>query len=94
MSRPVAPDLDDNPRIPASWSREDLARELRKERRRCAEEITESRKLKAALEPLAAIAQIYDERVYPPDSDSQLVSVCLGDLRKALAALTQATAKP
>ena len=50
--------------------------------------------LLAALEPLAAIARIYDAQVYPPDSDSQLVSVCLGDLRKALAAITQATVKP
>jgi hypothetical protein len=48
-ARPVAPDLDDNPRIPAEWSREEIARELRAQRRRNAEEKTENRNLRAKL---------------------------------------------
>lgn len=54
MSRPVDPDLDDNPRIPAEWSREEIARELRAERRRKAEEKTANRRLRAAVKPLVA----------------------------------------
>jgi hypothetical protein len=43
--KPIDPDLDDNPRIPAHLSREDVCRMLRDERRRLAEENTENRRL-------------------------------------------------
>jgi hypothetical protein len=60
MNRPIDTDLDDNPRIPASWSREKIASELRAERRRCAEVITENRKLKLEI-----------ARIIVPDDDGK-----------------------
>lgn len=47
--RVVDADIDDNPRIPESWSREDVARELRAARRRCSEIQTENRRIKLEL---------------------------------------------
>lgn len=68
MNRPIDPDIDDNPRIPPSWSWQDIAAELRKERRRYAEERTENRKLRAALQEIAK-QKILDEVEDPVCAD-------------------------
>lgn len=56
MNRPIAPDLDDNPRIPAEWGRTEVVKELQKERRRCAEEITENRRLRQSFDTATRLA--------------------------------------
>jgi hypothetical protein len=43
--------------------------------------------LRDALKPFGKIAAKYDQRVYPADTDSQGVSVSLGDCRRALLAM-------
>ena len=53
--------------------------------------MTAAPSLLAALRPLAALAREYDERVYPDDRDTQGVSVPLGVLRQARAAIEEAT---
>lgn len=51
---PIDPDLDHNPRIPASWSRETVVAELQFTRTRLAETLTENRRLKARLKQASA----------------------------------------
>ena len=43
--------------------------------------------MRVALRPFAELANEYDERVYPPDKDSQRISVTLGECRRAAEAL-------
>lgn len=55
--RVVDADLDDNPRIPEIWSREDVARELRAARRRCSEIQMENRRLRDAYRNMRDFAE-------------------------------------